>query len=111
MVESIARLYLLVGPLLIISTGIFITVIYASKWGGLKSTITLFIGPLLTLIVTLTVTYFFTNVIKPSEGSGFLLGRVIMMLYFLGLLLYYPILLIFLLIKYIQSKKATTLSK
>lgn len=111
MIENFGRMYLLVGPIIIISIGILITTVYVSQWTGIKRAVTLLVGPLLTLLVTLGVTYFVTNVLKPAEGSGFLLGGVVIMLYFLCLLVYYPILLIVLLINYIKSKKTSPAAK
>ncbi len=90
--ETFARTFLALGPPTILLAGIAVTVVLASALGGARRWWVLAGLPLLTLGVALGATILVMKVLRPGDGSGFLLGAAALGVYTMALTVYYPIL-------------------
>jgi hypothetical protein len=93
-VESFARGFLALGPPLLLLAGTGATVLVALMATGERRWFTLFLGPLVTLGVAVMATVFVLGVLRPAEGSGFLLGGAALALYFMAMGPYYLVLMV-----------------
>lgn len=84
--------FLLLGPPAMLLVGTSVTVIAAAHSTGRRRWSALAMGPLLTFASTLASTWFVITVLRPGEGSGFLLGLSAIFLYALLMIPFYLVL-------------------
>lgn len=91
MLSGFGEIFLAVGPLFVIGTGIAGTVLFASRWNGIEKWLLLVLSPVVIFALIFFLTKFASDV--AVEGSGFLLGGATIGLFLLAtLFVYYPIL-------------------
>ena len=105
MVNDVGAMFLAVGPPIILAAGVTITIMLVSRWRGRRRWLVLIFGPAVTLFVSFVAMYLVVLLINPPEGSGFLLGGTVMVVYFLALMLYYPILIVIALVQYVTMRR------
>jgi len=106
MVSDFGSTFLAVGPVIIIIIGVVLTIVLAGIWQGTKRWIVLICGPGATSLVTIVSTYLALKVIHSAEGSGFLLGGTVTIVFAVLLVLYYPVLAVVWLIGRSKARKA-----
>ncbi len=109
MLDRFGSWFLAFGPLGVIGAGTVVIMWFILRGYGRNRNHwrALFYGPGLTGALAYGATFLVVKLIDPSEGSGFLLGGTVLGLYIVGLIFYYPILIVVFLalkIKHCQDK-------
>ena len=97
----------MVGPIIVLVVGIVAIILSFVKGFRILSLVAL---PLLTVFGEFAVMWFASNILKPAEGSGALLGGAVLGLSMLALIIYYPVLIIWYIYKRIKGNKSQDVS-
>lgn len=102
-----AEFYLTLGPLLIVLIAIALTILGGNSRNSQTKWFSLYLVPITSLLLIYVSLFAVTHFLKPVEGSGFLLGGSIFVIFvFLLFYIYYPILLIYSLISYFKFRRS-----
>lgn len=103
--EKFYELFIFIGPLLMIPLGWLLTFwLSMNVNAGWKRWCLVIFGPVLILVATMFVYKYVALVINPPEQGGALLSVAVFGVSFCGLFLYYPILIVLAVVRFLKKR-------
>lgn len=79
----------------------------ASRLKGAKRWLVFLAGPVAIVACMFLALLFVSKILHPAEGSGFLIGGLVAGLSLVGLMIYYPVFLVIVIVVWLKRRKST----